>query len=384
MNFFHYKRGRATGQHADGTLRSSRFLLRRFAHLAAGAAIVTIFLIATSCGRPAEAQGLDADGSPPERAADAERRIPVRIATTALTDFVDYGEYVGEARGVSEVRLTADAGGRVTALLAEEGDLVGRGASLAEVDPELARATFETAVLNERITRETYEREQRFLQQGNSFQLRVDEAHLSWLQARSSLLDAEKTHEGAFAITPIDGTVLNRHIELYQDLEEGDPTFDVADLSRIMISVGVPEADIAGVRELEEAEITFAAFPERVFRGTPTSFARGRSDRTLSYEVDIEVDNSEGLIVSGQTARVRLVLRRHRDVVAVPSSVVVTRNDGTFVMVVVDGIAREVPVRTGAVGIEQTVILDGLEAGEQLVVEGFNRIADGTPVEIVG
>ncbi|MCG8479056.1 MAG: hypothetical protein MI724_08175, partial [Spirochaetales bacterium] len=88
--------------------------------------------------------------------------------------------------------------------------------------------------------------------------------------------------------------------------------------------------------------------------------------------------------VSGQTARVRLVLRRYRDVVAVPSSVVVTRNDGTFVMVVVDGIAREVPVRTGAVGIEETVILDGLEAGEQLVVEGFNRIADGTPVEIVG
>ncbi|MCG8477468.1 MAG: efflux RND transporter periplasmic adaptor subunit, partial [Spirochaetales bacterium] len=289
MNLFYYKRGRATGRNADGTLRSSRFSLKRFVALAVGAAIFMSFLIITSCGRPAEAQGLDADGSPPERATEAERRIPVRVAATELTEFVDYGEYVGEARGVSEVRLTADAGGRVTMLLAEEGDLVGRGASLAEVDPELARATYETAVLNERITRETYEREQRFLQQGNSFQLRVDEAHLAWLQARSSLLDAEKTREGAFAITPIDGTVLNRHIELHQDLEEGDPTFDVADLSRITISVGVPEADIAGVRELEEAEITFAAFPERVFRGTPTSFARGRSDRTLSYEVDIEV-----------------------------------------------------------------------------------------------
>ena len=147
--------------------------------------------------------------------------------------------------------------------------------------------------------------------------------------------------------------------------------------------MGVPEADIAGVRTLDEAEVVFTAFPERVFTGTPTTFARKRSDRTMTYDVEIEVDNADGLILSGQTARVRLALHRYDDEIAVPSGAVFTRNKTAYVMVVDGEIAREIPVETGASSETQTVVESGLNAGDKLVIEGFNRLADGSPVEIV-
>lgn len=335
----------------------------------------------SGCSAPAEAQEVSGTAVP-ERLA-TERRLPVRVKQVTATTFVEYGEYVGEARGVSEVRLTADAGGRVIAVNATEGDPVRAGTSLAEIDPDRVRMRYETAVLNERLAREAYEREQRFLEQGNSFQLKVDQAHLAWLQARSALLDAEQMRESAFAESPIDGIVVNRYIDENDTLEPGDPTFDVADLRRVTITVGVPESDIAGVRSLDEAVVEFPSLPGRTFRGTPTSFARGRNERTLSYDVDIEVENTDGAILSGQTARVRLALRRHPDAIVVPSSAVVTRNDAHYVYVVRDGVAREIEVTTGASNRTETVVVRGLVAGDRIVTDGLNRLADGATVSVV-
>lgn len=350
-------------------------------------AIALAVLTVTSCSAPAEAQELTtggASGLVEERTPGEARVVPVRTATATRSDFVEYGEYVGEARGVSEVRLTAGAPGRVERIAVENGDTVSVGTSLAEISPEQARTMHETARLNERLARETWERELRFLDQGNSFQLKVDQAHLAWLQARTALLDATRVLESQFAVSPIDGTVVRRHIEVNEELDPGDPTFDIADLSRMRVTIGVPESDIAGVRSLDSADVSFAALPGRTFSGTAGSFARIRSERTLTYEVEIEIDNPEGEILSGQTARVRLPLRRYPDVVVVPSGAVFVRNDASYMMVVENGIAREVRVETGASSHTETVILSGLHEGSLFVTEGFNRLADGAAVEIVG
>jgi membrane fusion protein, multidrug efflux system len=350
-----------------------RFRVVLFVVLAASAVGGLIVLAAQERGNAAV----------PERVSGSDRTIPVQVVPVTRQDFVEYGEYLGETRGIVQARLTAAGGGVVQRILAEQGDRVAAGTSLAEIDRERMEARYRTAVLNEQLARENWEREQRFLQEGNSFQLRVDQAHLNYLQARSALLDAQRLREGALAVTPISGTVVARYIDVNDDLESGDPTFHIADLSRLRISVGIPETDIAGVRELNRAELRFSSFPGQVFPGEPTSFARVRSDRTLSFRVDIEFDNPGEQILSGQTARVRLELRRHPDVVVVPSRALYTRNNRTYLMVVDDGAAREVEVQVGVSDGTGTVIRSGLDGGERLVADGFNRLAHGTPVTVV-
>jgi RND family efflux transporter MFP subunit len=335
----------------------------------------------SGCSAPAEAQEAGDPGVPIRP--DETRHTPVRTVTVEPTRFVEYGEYFGEARGIDEVKLTAVAGGRVSTLRATVGDTVAAGTSLGKIDPGKARTLYDTAVLNERLARESWERERRFLEQGNSFQVKVDQAHLRWLEAKAALLDAERLLDAALMVTPITGTVVRRHIEVHDDVAPGDPTVEVADLSRMRITVGVPEADIAGVRELAEAEVIFPAIPDRVFTGTPTGFARARSEETLTYEVEIEVDNPDGAILSGQTARVRLPLHSSADAIVVPSSAVRISSDGTSVFVVKNGVARVVPVVTGVTGERETVITRGLAPGDAIVAEGVNRLADGTPVEIL-
>ncbi len=372
----------ATGlrEHFDNAVAAEKFESRtKWGFLEVPIIVCLVIALIGGCSRSPNRTG---DSGPRAGEPVEERRVTVRAEAVRSGTFIVYGEYLGEARGILEVSLKADMEGQVARVFANEGDTVRVGQSLAEIDPEKVNRSYETAVLNERLALETFQREQRFLNEGNSFQLKVDQAHLAWLKSQSALLEAKRERDSALAITPISGTVVRRYIDPYGYLDSGDPTFDIADLRRIRITVDVPEADIMGVRELENAEVVFTAYPGHVFIGTPTGFARARSQRSLSYEVTVVVDNPDAVILSGQTARVRLALRQYPNTISVPSRAVLTRSDGSYVFVVRDGTAHEAFVKIGVASDTRTVIESGLFADDLVVTEGFNRLADGELIEI--
>jgi RND family efflux transporter MFP subunit len=322
-------------------------------------------------------------GASEPAASEETQSVPVRVERVQPQTFVEYGEYYGEIRAVREARLVSATGGRVTDINASVGDTVETGQSLARVDAEQAVSRYETARLSERIAREAYEREQRFLEVGNSSPVAVDNAHLAWLDARSRLLDAEKARDGALAISPLDGTVVAKHIDLYDELTPGAPTFTVADTSQMKITVGVPESDMAAIRELGSAEVRLSSMPGRVWTGRPASVSRKRSERSLTFEVEILVENPDGALLSGSTANVRLALREMPDEVVVPSHVVQTRGTESFVMIANSTTARRVPVTIGPSSDTHTVITSGLGPGDELITEGINQVGDGSTVRIV-
>ncbi|MFP4329628.1 MAG: efflux RND transporter periplasmic adaptor subunit [Alkalispirochaetaceae bacterium] len=313
-----------------------------------------------------------------------ERRVPVEVLRVVERPFTVYGDYYGEVTGINEVELITVAGGRVNAIDVEVGDQVSAGDSLARIDGEKALRQYETALFNERLALEDFERQRRFLDEGNSFQLAVDQAELALLRSRTALLDAERVREGALAITPIDGTVVTRDIDLFEEVAPGESTFMVSDLSRMKVRLGVPEDDIAGIRNIDgEAEVRFTAFPGRVWDGEVVSFARRRSEGTLTFQVEVHVENPEGLLLSGTTARVRLPLRTIEQSVVVPSSSLVTRGDGAYLVVADGELARLRPVVLGPSDERETVILEGVQPGEQIVVRGINQVDDGTPIRVL-
>ena len=309
--------------------------------------------------------------------------VPVKVTEVSTQPFVEYGEYYGEVTAVREARLVSALGGRVNAINVAVGQQVVEGQSLARIDADTASSRYETARLNEQIAREAYEREKRFLDMGNSSPVAVDNAHLAWLQARTQLLDAEKARDGALAISPLDGTVVAKHIDLYDELPPGSPTFTVADTSQMKVTVGVPESDMAELRELGSAEVRVSSMPGRSWTGSPQSIARKRSDRSLTFEVEILVDNPDGALLSGTTATVRLPLREYQQEIVIPSHVVQTRGTESYVMIANSTTARRIPVTPGPSSETHTVIRAGLEPGDQLITEGINQIGDGTSVRIL-
>jgi RND family efflux transporter MFP subunit len=312
--------------------------------------------------------------------------VPVTVKVVKESSFTEYGEYYGRTEPSTGAMLVAPAGGRVETIRVSEGDAVRSGESLGGIALERAQAIYEAAVLNERIAKDAYLRQKDFLDSGTVSRIAVDQAELAWRSAKSDLLDAKKVLEGARAESPLDGIVLSRKIELHQELPPGAPTFSVGDISKLLIRIGIPEADIGGVRIGAPALVTFSAYPGREWKGVIERIDREPSAQTLSFGAAVSLSNPDGLLLPGITAKVVIPRAVREAAIVVPTEAIIASDAGSYVMVArnEDGrwIARKAVVERGPSNTDSTIILSGLFAGDRLIIEGNHLAEDGSAVAI--
>lgn len=340
-----------------------------------GFAVLGIALAAlTGCGKNSNAKTADA--------AAAQDTIAVRIAVVRPTGFEVQGEYYGSISGRKEAQLIATGGGRVEALDAKEGDRVKAGQHLGKINADEAVNAYETAQLNVNIAKSNFDRLKMHLEQGNASELAVDQARLAWLNAKSALLQAERVRRGALCITPIDGIVLSRTINLYQELPPGTPTFTVSQNATMKVTVGIPENDIANVKVGNRAEVRFDLYPERKWEGKLVRLARQVSPQARTFDAEIHIPNKDRRLLSGLTARVLLTLDNLENAIVVPTDVIRTEKRENYVMTVRDNKARFSAVELGPSTESRTVITSGLSQGDTIIVGGQHLVSGGTPVRI--
>ena len=318
----------------------------------------------------------------PEQEEKKIKVVPIDTVLLEATDFVEFREYYGKVSGIAEATLITAIGGHVEAIGADIGDSVTAGQSLGEIDAQKTKMGFEVAELNEKIARENYERAETLFKGGNTSRLSVDEKHLAWLNSKNSLIDAKRADESARCISPIAGVVVSRFIELHQEMLPGSPTFSIAQIGQLKITIGIPEMDMAGIRIGTQAEVTFSMHPGLVRKGRLKRLARQVSPGTLTFMAEIHISNPNLLVLPGVTALVKLVRKTHADKIVVPTESILAGSDGTYVMIEQDGLAHKLSVLTGPSSATHTVILDGLDEGSQLIVGGNHLVSEGTQVTV--
>jgi membrane fusion protein, copper/silver efflux system len=166
------------------------------------------------------------------------------------------------------------------------------------------------------------------------------------------------------------GVVLEKSMVQGQRFMSGEMLYRIADLSVVWLLAQVFEQDIALVRTGQAARIKVDAYPEREFNGRITFVYPTVNADTRTAKVRIELSNHRALLKPDMYARAELLAPQgERDRLAVPDSavldtgirqvVLVRRGEGTF---------EPRTVRTGARADGYSEIIDGLKAGEEVVV----------------
>lgn len=313
---------------------------------------------------------------------EREELVPVTVIQAERSTFNEYGEYYGKVKGVHRASIINVLPGTVESIFVKEGAIVKKGDSLGEISPEKARITLETAILNEEISRDNYQTLKEFLNSGNSSKVSVDSAHLQWLNSKSQLIDAQKAYDASFCISPIDGVLVNRNINVDDEVYQGQESFLVEDLSRLVIEVGIPEAEMVGVKEGNSAEVSFDLYPGRTWTGELKRYSRKSSDNNLTFKAVIEIENRDGTLLSGTTAKVKLLRNSFSDIVVLPTDVIISDNYESYVMVVDENRVSRRSVTLGPSTVSDVVVLSGLKAGESIVQEGKHLLVDDQVVDI--
>ena len=330
----------------------------------------------------------------------AEAPVPVETVRARTQSLEEVGEWTGDVRPGEEVDVYAKVPGKVVrAVYADEGDEVHKGDLLAELETGEIRARLaeaEAGVAAAQAGRELAEKEwarvSRLFEEGAVSRQERDrmEARLrdaaARLQAARAVLRRLRVLRADHRVTAtMDGYVSARWIDPGGTAPPGRPLFRISSDRRVKILFHANEEEFPRVREGTAVRIRVDAHPDRVFSGRVAVVHPTLDPATRTAQVEVRLENPDRLLRGGMFARVSLVLGRHTGVVVPRDSLQTDPGTGRYYLYVVrDGRAVLRNVRLGIAREDRVEILDGVAAGEEVVVRGQNRLAHGRRVTVQG
>lgn len=338
---------------------------QRPAALLAAALLLAGALLATALPRPALAQA-----------------APVITAAVTLVDDTLHITAIGSGEALRAASLRPAVAGEVASVDFIAGDRVLEGTVLLRLVDRQEQLAVDLAASQVDAATRLLERYANTRDSGavpasvvDDARTRLREAEIALAQARENLADRQLR-------APFSGVVGITQVHKGDRITPDTLVTTIDDRRVIRVSFEVPEAWLGRLAVGQHVTATTVAFPGREFAGRVAQIDSRVDPLTRNVRLLADLHNTEDLLRPGMSFEVRLSLPGQRRL-AIPQLAQQWGRDGSFVWVVRDGKAHEVPVRSLR-RMGELVLVDGeLEAGETVVVEGAHRLRDGTEVREV-
>ncbi|MEE9614140.1 MAG: efflux RND transporter periplasmic adaptor subunit [Thermodesulfobacteriota bacterium] len=165
-----------------------------------------------------------------------------------------------------------------------------------------------------------------------------------------------------------DGIIIKKSVEHGMFVRPGRMLYAIADISKVWVYVDVYEYELPWIKAGQEAEMTLAAYPGKVFRGTVSFIYPFMEPETRTNTLRIEIKNPGGLLKPDMYANVTIKSTISRDALAVPTEAVI-RSGERNVVIVARGGGKFTPVTVtlGASAEDHYEVLKGLKEGDIVV-----------------
>jgi membrane fusion protein, multidrug efflux system len=288
-----------------------------------------LFALLTGCGGDRGHGGRGGHGGGKWGGADTNKVTDWRILVEAVTakegevaqELVTHGSLESEAMA----DITPEAGGVVTEIKAEEGDLVRKGTVLAVLSSPSIEAGSERARLELAAAQRKYEQSEKLHQTGAISDAEFLEASDAFGIAKASYQEARGTRGFTRLTSPIDGTVAIRNVRIGELAGGAEAAFQVVDLNRLRVIVNLSEGDLThlGVGQpvsLAGTYNTAVRATGSVLRISPVVDA---ATGTIRVTLAVDPMSGEGPhLRPGQFVEVRIAIDNHPGVVTIPRSAV--------------------------------------------------------------
>lgn len=374
--------------------------MRRSVRKTTGPAILAILamcglalcaLAATGCSR---SKGQEAAGKPP---------VAVETQAAAADTLRESVPVTGSLAPKRQAEVRSEITGTVASVVVAEWVPVRKGDVLARLDPRETAAALEgakaeaarAAAANARAEREL-QRCERLRTAGLATQQTLDdartesEAAAAALQAAQAQLDyAKSRHDKSVLRAPIDGAVAYRGVNVGDYVENmgAPPLFRIVDNSLLDLTVTVPAGRSSAVQPGQRLTFTTEAVPDRRFAGVVAHVNPAFDEASRTLKVIAEVPNPDGALRGGLFVTGAIEIGERAGVLLLPREALVGWDvaAGRAELFVVQGeTAHQRAVRTGAAAAGRVEIIEGLAAGDRVVVRGAYNLRDGDRVRDAG
>ncbi len=201
------------------------------------------------------------------------------------------------------------------------------------------------------------------------------------VQRRSELEIARQQLSDTVIVSPMDGAVSERQAAVGQYLPAGAPVVTLVRTHPLRLRLAVPEREAGLVRIGQTVDLTVEGDPTK-YQGRVARLSPAIAENNRTLMIEAEVPNGQAALRPGSFAKADIVIEAGQEIVIVPRDSIITFAGIEKVLMVVQGKAVEKRVRSGRRIGDQVEIIEGVVAGNQVIVQPGNLVA-GEPVTVV-
>lgn len=324
-----------------------------------------------------------ANGGPQESAAAAPGAMPpmpVDVATAREETVADVVRANGRIEAVQAVELRPDEQGRIVELLFREGQSVAAGTPLIRIDDAMLRAQAERAAADRDLARQQLERVRRLRAENATAPADLERAEAAARSAEAALAVLQLQIERSVVRAPFGGVVGQRFVSVGDYVTPSSRLLTLQTVDPQQVVLDVPERHAIALRSGQTVEFTIAAQSERVFTARVEFIDPVVQDANRTILVKARAPNRDGVLRPGMFVEARLATGTRAGAVVVPEDAIQPLRTGNIIWAVVDGKASRRAVQLGTRSQGKVEVLSGVQAGEQVVVGGLERMAEGMPI----
>lgn len=367
------------------------------------APVIIVFLALAGCGR-----------KPSSQAGPSLPAPPVKVLTVEPRDQPLFREFVGQTRGRQDVEVRARVQGYLETINFQQGSEVKAGDLLFTLDMRPYEAALAQARASEAQLRSQYQQTQndakRYAELAKTGVISKQQAEQTASQARSSAAAVDAQHavvnakevdltytqirapiSGRISLTPYSvgdlvgtGAGAEKPLATISALDSVRVRFAISETDYLQYNREHPEAASTNGRGAGTQNLQLTLADGSVYRhaGSIVTADNAVDPATGTLTVEAEFPNPEGLLRTGQYAKVRVTTRILKNAILIPARAVQDQQGITSVLTVdKDDRVTSRPVQIGDRSGDLWAVTAGLEPGERVIVEGLTKAAPGTFVK---
>ena len=335
-----------------------------------------------------------------------EPSIPVTTVTANFSNAIFYNSYPANIVALKEVELRGQVSGYITGIYFIEGKKVHSGEKLYEIDRRKYQAAYEEAQSNVKIAEANLEKVQRDanrytdLAKQDAVAKQIFDNSMTDLEnakhqvdaAKSELIKSKTDYEYSLIYAPFDGTIGFSSVKLGALITPGQTLLNTVSSDDPMgVDFEISETELGRFQILENSvnksndstfRISLSGNSIYPYSGKISVIDRAVDPQTGSIRVRITVPNHEKMLKPGMSCKILVLNANAGQQIVIPFKAVMEQLGEYFVFTVKDNRVQQVKVTPGPKISLNIIIMKGLNGGETIVVDGIQKLHDGSLVAI--
>jgi len=332
------------------------------------------------------------------------RNQTVAVARETRGSAVDRGprvEVVAAAQGPTERTITmladvranaqaimyAKVSGYMKSVLVDRGDRVQAGQVIAVIESPEIDQQYNAAVADLEHKRRNLARSQELLTKGNTTQVAMLQFETDARVAESNVKGLETMKGYQTLRAPFAGRVTARYVDpgtlitnAQTNFVSALPIMTISDDTRLRVYCYVQQQDVPFINVGDVAEVIDASNPERRMNAKVSRMTGELETRTRTMQIEINIDNTEGFLVAGSFANVRIHIPI-KSYPQIPVSGLLVRGNDNFVAMVENDTLRYKPIRVATTDGNTVTVAEGLQKGDRIAINLPDEMTDGAKVQ---